>query len=84
MDLPPLVAGFLQAIAAGIGARVTLSIGGKMAMPAIPRREPAAEGDRHGQDHLQRISTISTVPVSSTTAAPMSIITPRAIGPRFL
>ena len=29
-----------QAIAAGIGARVTLSIGGKMAMPAIPAESP--------------------------------------------
>jgi microcystin degradation protein MlrC len=29
-----------QAIAAGIGARVTLSIGGKIAMPAIPRESP--------------------------------------------
>ena len=30
-----------QAIAAGIGARVTLSIGGKIAMPAIPAPSPA-------------------------------------------
>src|SRR5215472_16419014 len=30
-----------QAIAAGIGARVTLSIGGKIAMPAIPAGSPA-------------------------------------------
>jgi len=29
-----------QAIAAGIGARVTLSIGGKIAMPAIPAESP--------------------------------------------
>jgi microcystin degradation protein MlrC len=29
-----------EVIAAGIGARVTLSIGGKMAMPAIPRESP--------------------------------------------
>ena len=29
-----------QAIAAGIGARVTLSIGGKIAMPAIPTESP--------------------------------------------
>jgi microcystin degradation protein MlrC len=29
-----------QAIAAGIGSRVTLSVGGKMAMPAIPRESP--------------------------------------------
>ena len=29
-----------QAIAAGIGAKVTLSVGGKMAMPAIPRENP--------------------------------------------
>ena len=29
-----------QAIAAGIGARVTLSIGGKIAMPAIPAKSP--------------------------------------------
>jgi microcystin degradation protein MlrC len=29
-----------QAIAAGIGTRVTLSIGGKMAMPAIPAESP--------------------------------------------
>jgi microcystin degradation protein MlrC len=29
-----------QAIAAGIGARVTLSIGGKMVMPAIPAESP--------------------------------------------
>ena len=29
-----------QAIAAGIGAEVTLSVGGKIAMPADPRREP--------------------------------------------
>jgi microcystin degradation protein MlrC len=29
-----------QAIAAGIGARVTLSIGGKLKMPAIPRESP--------------------------------------------
>jgi microcystin degradation protein MlrC len=32
---------FLQAIAAGIGARVTLSIGGKIAMPAIPAESPS-------------------------------------------
>jgi hypothetical protein len=31
MDLPPLVVGFMQALAAGIGARVNLSIGGKIA-----------------------------------------------------
>ena len=30
-----------QAIAAGIGARVTLSVGGKIAMPAIPAQSPA-------------------------------------------
>ena len=30
-----------QAIAAGIGARVTLAIGGKIAMPAIPAASPA-------------------------------------------
>jgi microcystin degradation protein MlrC len=29
-----------EAIAAGIGARVTLTIGGKIAMPAIPRESP--------------------------------------------
>jgi microcystin degradation protein MlrC len=29
-----------QAIAAGIGARITLSIGGKIAMPAIPAQSP--------------------------------------------
>ncbi|HJU18062.1 MAG TPA: M81 family metallopeptidase [Stellaceae bacterium] len=29
-----------EAIAAGIGARITVSIGGKMAMPAIPRESP--------------------------------------------
>src|SRR5215471_19654676 len=32
----------------------------------------------------REISTISAVPVSSTTAAPIFIATPRAIGPRFL
>ena len=43
-----------QAIAAGIGAQVSLSIGGKIAMPAIPGREPAPDRDRHGQDDLER------------------------------
>jgi hypothetical protein len=36
MDLPPLVVGFLRALAAGIGAEVTLSVGNKIAMPVIP------------------------------------------------
>jgi microcystin degradation protein MlrC len=40
MDLPPLVVGFLQALAAGIGTRVTLSIGGKIGDARDPGREP--------------------------------------------
>ena len=43
-----------QAIAAGIGAEVTLSIGGKMAMPQIPGESRAADRDRDGQDDLER------------------------------
>ena len=43
-----------QAIAAGIGAEVTLSVGGKMAMPQIPGESPPLSDDRHGQDDLQR------------------------------
>ena len=43
-----------QAIAAGIGAEVALSIGGKIAMPAIPGESRAACRDRHGQDDLER------------------------------
>jgi microcystin degradation protein MlrC len=39
-----------QAIAAGVGAEVSLSIGGKVAMPAIP----ADSRNRHGQDDLER------------------------------
>ena len=37
-------------IAAGIGAEVTMSLGGKLDMPAIARREQPRDGDRHGQD----------------------------------
>ena len=40
MDLPPFVVDFQQQIAAGIGAQVALSIGGKIAMPAIPAESP--------------------------------------------
>src|SRR5262249_58298871 len=38
-----------QAIAAGIGARVTLSIGGKIAMPAIPAQSPPLTVTRTGK-----------------------------------
>ena len=48
---PPAVE---QAIAAGIGAQVTLSIGGKLKMPMLPAESPSARGERAGEDDLRR------------------------------
>ena len=43
-----------QTIAAGIGATVTLPLGGKIDMPAIGRNGEPLDCHRHGQDHRRR------------------------------
>ena len=43
-----------QMIAAGVGAEVTLSLGGKLDMPAIGLKGEPRDGDRHGQPDLRR------------------------------
>ena len=43
-----------QMVAAGVGAEVTLSLGGKLDMPAIGLQGRAAHGDRRVRLHLRR------------------------------
>ena len=44
-----------EAIAAGVGARLKLSIGGKIALPALDRPNPRLTVEEHGEDDLDRL-----------------------------